>query len=85
MVRQTPFVRGDGALPVLAPAAAPAAAFVALTAYDVEIPKALADRKAALEWAETHGETFPGCRVVRRIGTAQRTIWKHAPTEQVAA
>lgn len=76
-----------GPLPRIAPDAAPSAAYVALTAYGVQIPKALADRKAAMEWAETHGELFPGCRIVRRVGVAQRTIWKspEADSERRAA
>lgn len=52
------------------------ARYVALTAYDVEIPKAFADKDHALEWAETEGDKFPRCRIVRLIGTATRTIWR---------
>lgn len=55
--------------------------YAALTAYGVPIPKHLADRKAAMAWAETHGPTFPGCRIVQKTSQGLRTIWRQ-PVEQ---
>jgi hypothetical protein len=57
----------------------------ALTAYGVPIPRAFADRKAALAQAETLAETFPGCRIVRLTAAGPRTIWKHEPETQEKA
>lgn len=53
-----------------------AARYVALTMYDVMIPKAFADKAAALAWAEAEGDQYPRCKIVRQIGTATRTIWR---------
>lgn len=53
--------------------------YVALTAYSVPIPKALPDRRAALEWARTTGPKFPGCRIAQVTARGLRTIWKHEP------
>jgi hypothetical protein len=55
----------------------------AQTRYGVTIPRAFADRKAALAWAELNAKDYPGCRIVQATATGPRTIWKH--TEQAAA
>lgn len=52
------------------------ATFHALTMYGAVIPKAFANKAAALAWAEAEGDKYPRCRIVRLIGTATRTIWK---------
>jgi hypothetical protein len=49
----------------------------ALTAYGVQIPKAFADEASAIEWAEEHGDTFPGCTVVETTADGTRIIWRH--------
>lgn len=53
----------------------------ALTAYGAVIPKAFANRKAALAWAEAEGDRWPGCRIVLRTRRGLRTIWR-APAEE---
>lgn len=58
--------------------------FIALTAYDVPIPKALASRQDALRWAQEHGPYWPGARIVQRTARGLRTIWKHQAEEQAA-
>lgn len=50
----------------------------ALTAYNVAIPRAFADRKAAFEWAATVGPYFPGSRIVQQTKRGLRTIWREA-------
>jgi hypothetical protein len=58
---------------------------LALTAYGVPIPKAFADRQAALAWAHEEGHNWPRCRVVRVTAAGQRTtIWRHDPEPQGA-
>jgi hypothetical protein len=58
--------------------------YIALTAYGVEIPKALATRRAALAWAEANADRFPGCRIVQRTARGLRTVWRHSG-ERIAA
>jgi hypothetical protein len=55
----------------------------ALTIYGVEIPKAFADTKDALEWASLNAERYGCSRIVRATARGRRTIWK--PAEGVAA
>ena len=51
--------------------------FVALTAYGVEIAsRYLPDRKTALDQAPYIASDFPGCRIVMRSPSGQRTIWR---------
>jgi hypothetical protein len=58
--------------------------YTAVTAYGVPIPRYLGDRKAALEWAETEGDRFPGSRIIQHTSQGPRTIWRHE-AEKVAA
>lgn len=59
--------------------------FLALTAYGAVIPRAFADRAHALQWAEEHGDEYPGCRIVRETPLGPRTIWRQAKPEKAAA
>lgn len=57
----------------------------ALTAYGVTIPRAFADRKHALAWAEEQGDYWPGCRLVQTFpGGRTRTIWRHQAEREAA-
>lgn len=55
--------------------------YVALTFYNVPIPRFLGSRKDALAWAEAEGHRWPGSRIVQRTAQGERTIWR-APVEQ---
>jgi hypothetical protein len=59
--------------------------FTALTAYGITIPRAFADKRAALAWAETEGHRWPGSRIVQKTDTWSRTIWKHEDLVQEKA
>lgn len=55
----------------------------ALTRYDVAIPKAFADRKAALAWAAQNAERYGCDRIVSATARSKRTIWR--PAQEIAA
>lgn len=59
--------------------------YLALTAYNVQIPKSLPSRKAAMSWAEEHGEKWPGARIVQKTARGLRTVWRWTPPEGVRA
>ena len=54
--------------------------YIALTAYGVEIPRAFADRQAALAWAQDRGPVFPGCVIVQQTVRGPRVIHRQ-PSE----
>lgn len=63
----------------------PIPAYTALTAYGVTIPRAFADRKAALAWAETEGSRYPRCKIVQKTARGLRTVWKEGEQAQERA
>jgi hypothetical protein len=58
--------------------------YIALTAYNVEIPRAFGARKAALEWAETDGPRFGCVRIVLLTSKGYRTVWRHVAEREAA-
>lgn len=56
----------------------------ALTRYGTTIPKAFADRKAAVAWASLNAERYGCSRIVRATKRGLRTIWKPAEQEVAA-